>query len=141
MTNSNSGLVTVLSINGGTVTNIGTITNVGTVTSLNTSGVAITRDGRKAYISNFQDSNLAVLSIDSNDNVTDTGQRISVPNGTPNTFFGVPGLAITPDGARLFIVGHNTGRVSILDTVTNTLLPVTITVGGSPAGIGMPGRP
>ncbi len=141
VTNSNSGLVTVLSINGGTVTNTGAITLLGTVTSFNTSGVAITHDGRKAYISNFQDSNLAVLSIDSNDNVTDTGQRISVPNGTPNTFFGVPGIAVTPDGARLFIMGYNTGRVSVLDTVTNALLPVTITVGGSPGGIGMPGRP
>lgn len=143
VTNSNSGLVTVLSITGGTVTNVGAITNLGTVTSFNTSGVAITHDGRKAYISNWQDSNLAVLSIDSNDNVTDTSQRISVPNGTPNTFFGVPGIAVTPDGARLFIVGFNTGRVSIMDTATNTLLPVSISVGvpGSPVGIGMPGRP
>ena len=139
VTDSNSSLVTVLGITGGTVTNIGFIGNLGTLTSFNTGGVAITRDGRKAYVSNYQNSNLAVLSIDANDNVADTGQRIPIPNGTPTTFFGVPGLAITQDGTRLFISGYNTGRVSILDIATDTLVPVTITVGSGPAGIGMPG--
>jgi YVTN family beta-propeller protein len=90
-------------------------------------------------VSNASDSNLSVLSIDTNDNVTDTGRRIPIPNGTPATFFGVPGIALTPDGTRLFISGFGTGRVSILDTATDTLLPVTITVGSGPAGIGMPG--
>lgn len=140
VTDSDDSLITILEITGGTVTNIGSIGNIGTGISFNTSGVAITRDGRKAYISNFQDSNLAVLSIDANDNVTDTGQRIPVPSGTPNTFFGVSGLAITPDGTRLFISGYITDRLSILDIATNTLLPVTIPVGNGPAGIGMPGR-
>src|SRR5215213_588449 len=130
--------VTILGINGGTVSNIGFVGNLG-ASSFNTSGLAITRDGRKVYVSNASDSNLAVLSIDGNDNVTDTGRRIPIPNGTPATFFGVPGLAITPDGTRLFISGFGTNRVSILNTTTDTLLPVTITVGSGPAGIGMSG--
>lgn len=139
VTDSDNSLVTILGLTGGTVSNLGSIRNVGTSTSFNTSGLAITRDGTKVYVSNARDSNVAVLSIDANDNVTDTGRRIPVPNGTPATFFGVPGIAITPDGARLFISGFNTGRVSILDIATDTLLPVTIIVSSGPAGIGMPG--
>jgi DNA-binding beta-propeller fold protein YncE len=138
VTDASTARVTILGINAGTVSNIGFIGNLGS-TGFNTSGLAITPDGRKVYVSNAQSSNLAVLSIDANDNVTDTGTRISIPNGTPATFFGVPGIAITPDGTRLFISGFNTGRVSILDIATDTLLPVTITVGSGPAGIGMPG--
>jgi len=130
-----NGRVTILQISGGTVSNIGFIGNLGS----STSGLAITGNGRKVYVSNAGSSNLAVLAIDASDNVTDTNQRIFVPDGTPATFFGVPGLAITPDGARLFISGFNTGRISILDIATDTLLPVTITVGSSPAGIGMAG--
>jgi len=131
-----SGVVTILSIDGTTVSNVGAVTNLDQLAS----GVAITRDGRKAYISSVN-TTLAVLSIDPGDKVTDTGRRIFVPDGTPTTFFGVPGLAITPDGQRLFIVGHTSGRVSILDTATDTLLPETIPVGDLPAGIAMPGRP
>jgi DNA-binding beta-propeller fold protein YncE len=138
VTDSNVARVTILGINAGTVSNLGFIGNLGT-NSFNTSGLAITRDGSKVYVSNASDSNLSVLSIDNNDNVTDTGRRINIPNGTPATFFGVPGIALTPDGTRLFISGFGTGRVSILDTATDTLLPVTITVGSGPAGIGMPG--
>jgi YVTN family beta-propeller protein len=138
VTDANVARVTILGINGGTVSNLGFIGNLGT-NSFNTSGLAITRDGSKVYVSNASDSNLSVLSIDTNDNVTDTGRRIPIPNGTPATFFGVPGIALTPDGTRLFISGFGTGRVSILDTATDTLLPVTITVGSGPAGIGMPG--
>ena len=131
-----SGVVTILSINGSTVSNVGAITNL----DKSTCGVAITRDGRKAYISSVN-TTLAVLSIEPGDKVTDTGRRIFVPDGTPTTFFGVPGLAITPDGQRLFIVGHTSGHVSILDTTTDTLLPESIPVGDLPAGIAMPGRP
>jgi YVTN family beta-propeller protein len=131
-----TGVVTILSINGSTVSNVGAVTNL----DRDTSGVAITRDGRKAYISSVN-TTLAVLSIDPGDKVTDTGRRIFVPDGVPTTFFGVPGLAITPNGQRLFIVGHTSGRVSILDTATDTLLPETISVGSLPAGIAMPGGP
>ena len=67
-----------------------------------------------------------------------TPNGISVPGGTPATFFGVPGLAITPDGSRLWIAGYGTGTISILNTATDTLLEGTITVGAGPAGIGMP---
>jgi YVTN family beta-propeller protein len=131
-----SGVVTILSINGSTVSNVGAVTNLEPPAS----GVAITRDGRKAYISSVN-TTLTVLSIDPGDKVTDTGRRIFIPDGTPGTFFGGPGLAITPNGQRLFIAGFTSGRVSILDTATDTLLPETIPVGDGPAGIAMPGRP
>jgi hypothetical protein len=140
VTDSAKSLVTVLAINGTVVTNVGSVGSLGTSQTFNTSGIAITPDGRKVYISNGRDSTIAVLAIDAGDNVTDTGKRINVPSGTPETFFGVPGIAVTQDGARLLISGYDTGRVSFLDTATDTLLPLTITVGAHPTGIGMPGR-
>jgi YVTN family beta-propeller protein len=140
VTDSSKSIVTILSISGSTVTNVGAVGSLGSPQIFNTSGVAITPDGKKVYISNSRDSTIAVLAIDANDNVTDTGKRIAVPNGTPNTFYGVPGIAVTQDGTRLLISGYNTGRVSILDTATDTLLPASINVGSGPTGIGMSGR-
>ena len=135
VTDTSRNLVTILGIANGTVTNIGSIP----IGISSTSGIAVTPDGRKIYVSGFGNV-LGVLSVDANDNITDTTVRIFIPNGTPNTFFGVPGLAVTPDGTRLYISGASSGKISVLDTSTDSLLPVVITVGGSPAGIGMPVR-
>jgi len=132
VTNAAQNLVSVLKITGGAVSLVTSIGNLGS----GTSGVSFTPDGRKAYVSNFSSSDIAVLNVSAADAVTDTGVRIAVPGGTPNTFFGVPGIAVTPDGTRLYVVGR--GVVSIVNTATDTVSPTTITVGGSPAGIGMP---
>jgi YVTN family beta-propeller protein len=101
------------------------------------SGVAITPDGTKAYVSSFGDNLVSVLTISEN-SVSDSGTRITVAAGTPDTFFGVPGIAVTPDGARLLISSFASDVISMIDTATDTLLEQTIPVGDSPAGIGMP---
>ena len=121
---------------------------VQTVTGLGsgTSGLAITPSGTKAYVSSAFDSKLWVLNVNPAAALpvtlaTPTG--ITVPNGTPQTFYGVPGLALTPDGGRLFIAGFRSnqpGQISILDTATDTLVAATIPVGVGPAGVGMPKR-
>ncbi|HKX27420.1 MAG TPA: beta-propeller fold lactonase family protein [Blastocatellia bacterium] len=138
VTNAMSNLVTVLDIGVTTVTNIGSIGNLGAVgglSSFNTHGLAITPDGKKVYVGNYQSSTLAILSIDVNNNVSDTSQRVFVPNGTPSPIAGVSGLAVTPDGLRLLISGFNTNQISILETATDTVQAVTIPVSNGPGGI------
>jgi YVTN family beta-propeller protein len=99
-------------------------------------GVAISPNGTKAYVA-MTDSTVAVLNIDANDNVTDTGVRISIPGGTPTTFFGTPGIAFSSDGARAYVSNYSSGTITILDATTNTILS-TVPVGSGPAGIGVP---
>ena len=129
---STDGLVNVLQLVAGAWVQVDAIGGLGT----SPSGIAITPDGSRAYVSSFDGSHLAVLTI-TDGVVADSGLRIAIPAGTPNTFFGVPGLAVTPDGTRLFISSYNSDVVTILNTSDNTVM-TTIAVGDGPAGIGMP---
>lgn len=99
------------------------------------SGVTITPDGSRAYIS-MTNSTVAVLNIDSADNVTDSGIRIPIPGGTPDTFYGTPGIAVSADGTRVYVSNPFSNTISILDTNTNTIVS-TVPVGSGPAGIGV----
>jgi YVTN family beta-propeller protein len=130
-----TGFVDVLSItSSGIVTQTGSVTSLGT----NTKGVAITPDGSKAYVSSFDSSDVAVLSIDVTLNtVSDTSTRIAITSGTQDAPFGVSGIAVTPDGTKLYVTGP-TGTISIVNTADDTLLGTTISVGAAPHGIGMP---
>jgi YVTN family beta-propeller protein len=134
VTNIASNLINILRRVNGVWTFDSTIGNLGNQPS----GVAITPNGSKVYVSSFVDSKVAVLTISGSDVVADTGTRITVAAGTPNTPFGSPGLAVTPDGTRLFIASYANNLISILDTATDTLTGQTIPVGTSPTGIGMP---
>jgi YVTN family beta-propeller protein len=99
------------------------------------SGVTILPNGSRAYIA-MTNSTVAVLNIDSADNVTDSGIRISIPGGTPNTFYGTPGIAASGDGTRVYVSNPFTSTITILDTNTNTIVG-TVPVGFGPAGIGV----
>lgn len=99
------------------------------------SGVTITPDGSKAYIA-MTNSNVAVLNIDTADNVTDSGIRIRIPGGTPDTFYGTPGIAVSADGTRVYVSNPGFSTITILDTSTNTIVG-TVPVGIGPAGIGV----
>ena len=137
VTDRTSNLVNVIRLSTRAV--VQTITGLGS----GTSGIVITSSGTKAYVSSADDSMLWVLNVNSTSEIPvtlATLDGIPVPNGTPETFYGVPGLALTPDGSRLWIAGYDTETISILNTATDTLLEGTITVGAGPAGIGMPRR-
>jgi DNA-binding beta-propeller fold protein YncE len=77
------GAVSVLKIDGKTVTKIGTVT-VGKLPE----GAVFSPDGSYLYVGNFIDSDLSVLRVNG-DKLTDTGQRIKLP-GHPASMRGGP---------------------------------------------------
>lgn len=99
------------------------------------SGIAIAPNGTRAYAA-MTDSTVAVLNIDSADNVTDSGIRISIPGGTPDTFFGTPGIAVSSDNTRVYVSNPFSNTITLIDTATNTIVG-TVPVGSGPAGIGV----
>jgi len=99
------------------------------------SGVTVTPDGSKAYVA-LGNSSVAVLNIDSADNVTDSGIRIFIPGGTPETFYGTPGIAASADGTQVYVSNPFSNSITIIDAATNTILG-TVGVGSGPAGIGV----
>jgi YVTN family beta-propeller protein len=100
------------------------------------SGIVIAPNGSRAYAS-MTNSTVAVLNIDPADNVTDSGIRISIPGGTPQTFYGTPGIAVSADGTRLYVSNPFANTITLVDTATNTIVG-TVPVGSGPAGIGVP---
>jgi YVTN family beta-propeller protein len=99
------------------------------------SGVAISPDGRRAYVPNFDSSRLSgvVSVIDTAKKSVTTTITISGRGGGP------AGVAITPDGRELFVatdkeVDENNGRVSVIDTTTNIVI-TKISVNPFPSGI------
>jgi YVTN family beta-propeller protein len=107
--------------------------------------IAITPNGKYAYVTNFGSNNftpigttVSVIDIDSN-TVIKTIDLAIQPSG----------IAITPDGLFAYAANYNTlytdstatdlitgqGTINIIDTTSNTVLPITITVGQSPDSI------
>ena len=85
--------------------------------------VAITPDGKTAYVTN-RDSN-SVTPIDTATNTAGTAIAVgSEPLG----------VAITPDGKTAYVTNTNSGSVMPIDTATNTA-STAITVGSNPAAV------
>ncbi|MFZ3328586.1 MAG: hypothetical protein WA231_23060 [Methylocella sp.] len=99
------------------------------------SGVAVTPDGKHAYV-----VLLNVLNVNSNTvSVIDTASDTvvaTVPVGL-NTQGGV---AFIPDGKLAYVTNAGSidvhGTVSVIDTATNTVV-ATVTVGSAPVGVGI----
>jgi|GEM_PF-5180766 len=84
-------------------------------------GVALSPDGTRAYVTNTADlegnAGNTVSVID-----TASGSVI----GDPITVGATPGaLAVSPDGAHVYVVCGD-GTVSVIDTATSTVVPITI---------------
>jgi len=88
-------------------------------------GVVIASDGRRAYVSNWDFSRgwgvVSVINTDT-DTVVDS-ITVSGPGGSPN------GVAITPNGRHVYVatdreltMPEGEGKVSVIDTATNTVL-------------------
>jgi YVTN family beta-propeller protein len=89
-------------------------------------GIALTPDGRHAYVACAYTSTVSVI-----DTATDTvSATIALPSGTNLT-----NVAITPDGQRAYVTAQSANAVYVLDTNTNTVLGTPIAVAGHPEGI------
>jgi YVTN family beta-propeller protein len=97
-------------------------------------GVAFTPDGSKAYLTQYFTGTVAVVNIDPQDHVTDSGIRISLGTRLQVPNNGTQPITIAADG-RAFVVTFSTNAVIAIDTNTNTVL-ATIPVGNGALGIG-----
>jgi WD40 repeat protein len=83
----------------------------------------VSKDGKQIYAASSQDS--GYYRID-NDNDSYSANFVSVPSGEQ-----VSGLALSPDGKRLFITSYGQNRFYVMDALTNTHLQTLNNVGTS----------
>src|ERR1051326_3316366 len=74
-----------------------------------------------AYVSNQSGNNVSFVNLATN----------KVLTTVPYSAGGLSGLAITPDGSRLYVAAQSKGCVVVIDTVLKTVL-TCITVGAGP---------
>jgi YVTN family beta-propeller protein len=111
---------------GTTVSVIDTVTNSVAATlpvGREPSSIAITPDGRTAYVANTFDSTISVIDV--------ATEAVSGPISTGPSLLGVKaqGIAISPDGTKLYASGLT--DITVFDTATNMVV-ATIPSGSQP---------
>ncbi|WP_432211834.1 NosD domain-containing protein [Methanosarcina mazei] len=86
-------------------------------------GVAVTPDGKKAYVPDRWGVNVSVVDTATN-TVIDTVKVGSDPYG----------VAISPDGKKVYVANSGSNNISIINTDANTVT-ATVPVGISPTGV------
>jgi len=76
------------------------------------------------YITNIGSNNISVIDTATNTIVTNVSIG-SVPSG----------VAVSPDGLKVYVPNWDSDNVSVIDTVTNTVEPTAILVGIFPEGV------
>lgn len=92
------------------------------------SGVAITADGKHAYVTNLGSGSVSVIETVDNKVVS----TVPLPAGANPA-----GIAITPDGTRVYVANNNSNNVSVIQTAANKVVGNPIPVGTSPVGVGI----
>ncbi len=105
---------------------IDTATNAVTATipgvGVGASGVAVTSDGSKVYVTNFYSGTVSVIDAATN--------AVTATITVGGLGFG---MAVSPDGSKVYAVNYGNGSVSVIDTATNAVT-ATINVGAYPIG-------
>jgi YVTN family beta-propeller protein len=127
----------------------GVVTSVPTGAGADTFGLAITPDGKKLYAGGTT-YNESTSSSTGNISVIDTATDkliTTIPFGDDTPM----GLAITPDGSKVYVANSTGNGVAVIDTATDTLRHAQIPVGSDPIAFGefiidpsyagTPGRP
>ncbi|TVL94153.1 serine/threonine-protein kinase [Streptomyces sp. SAJ15] len=88
-------------------------------------GVAVSPDGRRVYVANYDSSSVSVI-----DTATDRTVGDPIPVGD------LPiGLAVSPDGRRAYVANYGPDSVSVIDTATDRTVGAPIPVGTDPAEV------
>jgi YVTN family beta-propeller protein len=116
-----------VAVNGtGNVSVINTASNTVVVTvavGFGPSGIAITPDGSRAFVTNVGADNVSVINTASNTVVA----TVAV-GGSPY------GIAITPDGSFAYVANAGSDNVSVINTASNTVV-TTVAVGAEPGDV------
>ena len=88
-------------------------------------GVAITPDGKYAYVANNHGTTVSVINTATN---TVIGPPIAVGNSPV-------GVAVTPNGKYVFVTNNSDNTVSVISTATHSVVGPPIGVGNDPAGV------
>ena len=116
---------------------VNTLPNTPIAVGVNPEGIAITPDGKRAYVTNFGSDTVSVIDTSTNLVIA----TIVGPNGfggiVPGGFMRPQSVAITPDGKRAYVTGSISDTVSVIDTISNTLetAGLPILVGSFPTGV------
>ena len=87
--------------------------------------VVFTTDGRLAFVNNTRSQDVSVIDVD---------KMVLVGQFAVETGGSHQGMSFSPDGARLYVVNHGAGSVSVLDAQTPRVLK-RIVVGRGPSSI------
>jgi len=87
------------------------------------SGVAMSPDGSRVYVSNVWGNSVSVIDTSTNEVVATVGVG-SAPSG----------VAVSPDGSRVYVTNGDDTSVSVIDTSTNEVV-ATVDVGSAPSGV------
>jgi YVTN family beta-propeller protein len=92
-------------------------------------GVAVTPDGKHAYVANFNSNNVSVI------DTTTTPPSVVATVGVQTSPIGV---AVTPDGKQVYVSNYSSNNISVIDTTTTPPSVVaTVAVGSNPYGVGI----
>ncbi|MGB9926845.1 MAG: PKD domain-containing protein [Methanosarcina sp.] len=91
-------------------------------------GIALSPDGTRAYITNSNYKDRGTVSV------IDTARNKVIATIDIGYKYGPCGIAVTPDGKKLFVADRDINGVSVIDTATNTVT-ATISVGIGPLGV------
>jgi YVTN family beta-propeller protein len=74
-------------------------------------GLAISPDGTRIYVANFNDDTVSVV-----DTTSDAVIATPIVIGSPN------GIVASPDGNFVYVTAYNADAVRVIDTTTNTVV-------------------
>jgi len=87
-------------------------------------GITVTPDGAKIYVSNNLANSVTVIDAETNQATATIAVQL-----------GPVGLAVSPDNTRVYVANKGSGTVSVIDVASDTVLGSPITVGSQPVSI------